>query len=144
MLVEWREELATGNPTIDSQHKELFRRLEGLSKACQEGKGRQELHGLLQFLREYVVRHFADEERLQLEYGYPDYRHHKAQHDGFVAEIAALDSQLASEGTTLPLMVLTNSVVFNWLGNHIIRMDSKLADFVRKSETADEVTPSRN
>ena len=36
--MEWTNNLATGVPEIDNQHKEIFNRVNKLSAACSEGK----------------------------------------------------------------------------------------------------------
>ncbi len=59
MTVEWRENLATGNEEIDRQHMELFRRFNTLLAACNQGKGKDEVNGLLLFLNDYIRTHFA-------------------------------------------------------------------------------------
>ena len=41
MAIEWSSNLATGVPEIDSQHREIFTRVNRLSTACSEGKGKE-------------------------------------------------------------------------------------------------------
>ena len=73
MFMEWSNNLATGVPEIDNQHKEIINRVNSLSAACSEGKGKEEVLRVLLFLEEYIKEHFAAEERLQLRHAYPDY-----------------------------------------------------------------------
>jgi hemerythrin len=47
MLIEWNEDLTTGNRTIDEQHRELIDRFNGLLAACNQGKGKEEIKSLL-------------------------------------------------------------------------------------------------
>jgi hemerythrin len=72
MAVAWTEELATGIEVIDDQHKELFRRIDGLLEACKAGKGREAVAGVLAFLENYVVEHFAAEEKIPRQF-IPEY-----------------------------------------------------------------------
>lgn len=131
MQVEWRDDLLTGDERIDEQHKELFRRINALVTACKEGKARHEVENLLNFLGEYVQTHFAAEERLQLQYGYPEFLVHKAQHEAFLDELRKLQDSFDAEGATLSLMMQANKAVFDWLRGHIIGMDKGLAEFIR-------------
>ena len=62
MAIEWNEKLATGNSNIDDQHKELFCRFDTLLAACNQRKGKDEVHNLLLFLGDYVKTHFSMEE----------------------------------------------------------------------------------
>jgi len=61
MGIEWRESLSIGVELIDSQHKTLLSDFDQLLKACESGKGIEELKTLLGFLDGYVIKHFSDE-----------------------------------------------------------------------------------
>lgn len=133
MQIDWNEELATGNGTIDDQHKELISRINALFTACNQGKGREEVSRLLQFMAEYVRSHFATEEALQQRYAYPDFVAHKAEHSDFVRRLNDLERQFTSEGATLSLVIQTNQSMVNWLISHINATDKKLAAFLRSA-----------
>jgi hemerythrin len=133
MQIEWKEELATGNGTIDAQHKELIVRINDLVVACTQGKGREEVGRLLQFMGDYVRSHFATEEELQLQYDYPEFAAHKAEHHSFVQQLRELEQQFVSAGATLPLVIQTNQSMVGWLITHINGTDKKLATFLRSA-----------
>jgi hemerythrin len=134
MACEWREDLATGNPEIDSQHKELFKRLNALIAAGNERKADAEVGNLLQFLKKYVLVHFATEEQLQLKHGYPNYKAHKSQHDAFIKELHAVEEQFATQGASLLLVQKTSRIAFDWLVNHIFNLDKEMAGFVNRAQ----------
>jgi hemerythrin len=71
MSVSWNESLATGSATIDQQHRKLFAEIAALADAMKRGKGRHEIHTLLDFLGQYVVEHFREEEKLMEELNCP-------------------------------------------------------------------------
>ncbi len=131
MAVEWRENLASGNEEIDRQHMELFRRFNSLLAACNQGKGKVEVNGLLLFLNDYIRTHFALEERLQVQYDYPGYSAHKEQHDKFRRDLRNLERQFGEEGASLALVIQTNQTMINWLLRHISGTDRELASFLR-------------
>jgi len=131
MLIEWNEDLTTGNSTIDAQHKELINRFNTILDACNHGKGKDEVKNLLQFLGEYVKSHFAMEEELQQRFNYPEYALHKQEHVGFIEDFNRLESQFEEEGATLLLVIRTNKAMINWLVRHINGTDKKLAAFLR-------------
>jgi hemerythrin len=130
MAIEWREELATGNREIDSQHKELFRRFNNLLESCNQGKGKEEVYNMLLFLGDYVRTHFDAEEHLQIKHGYPGYAAHKEEHDKFILDLRQLESQLSTEGSTIVLVIQTNQAIVNWLIRHISGTDKQLANFL--------------
>ena len=52
MTITWTPDLATGNTTIDSEHKELIRMIGNLMDACSSGKGRTEMINTIRFLND--------------------------------------------------------------------------------------------
>lgn len=131
MSIEWDNKLATGNSDIDDQHKELFKRFDNLLAACNQRKGKGEVHSVLMFLGDYVRSHFAMEEELQRKHNYPHYADHKAQHEDFIRDLQKLEEQFKEEGVTLSLVIQTNQTMVNWLIKHINATDRALADFLR-------------
>ena len=65
MKYELTKDLETGNAVIDREHKELFGAVNRLLDACGKGQGRAAMESAIQFLLDYVDKHFANEERLQ-------------------------------------------------------------------------------
>ncbi|MCR4430929.1 MAG: bacteriohemerythrin [Tepidanaerobacteraceae bacterium] len=133
MAVQWTEDLATGIEEIDSQHKELFNRINALVDACSKGKGKEELTGVINFLGDYVVMHFGAEEKRMKAQGFPDYDKHKKQHDDFIGEFRDLKEKLEQKGPTVDLVIKVNHFLFDWLMNHIRKMDKVLGAFLKKN-----------
>jgi len=130
MTFMWKEEYATGYAEIDSQHKQLFKAVNDLVSACKSGQGRNKLDSTIKFLVDYTVKHFADEEKLQQKYKYPDYLNHKKLHENFKKTVLELTKQLQEEGPTIALVGKVNSVIGNWLINHIQSEDKKVANHI--------------
>jgi hemerythrin len=131
MAIEWTEDLATEIPEIDAQHKELFSRINRLLEACNQGQGRTEVGETLSFLEDYVLIHFATEEKIMTGRLYPGYAGHKAQHVHFISNLDALKQQFAKEGPSVHLILLTNHTVVDWLRSHIRKLDRDLGAFLR-------------
>ena len=131
MAYEFTKDLETGNALIDSQHRELIAAVNGLLDACGQGKGRAHLAESAQFLSDYTAKHFADEERLQVQSKYPDYANHKRYHDMFKKTVADLARRLNAEGPTIVLVGEMNTALVGWLINHIKREDAKVAAHIR-------------
>ncbi|MBI5639938.1 MAG: hemerythrin family protein [Nitrospirae bacterium] len=131
MAITWSEELATGVALIDAQHQELFLRINKLLEACNQGRGRNEVGSVIKFLEVYVIAHFAEEEQHMINYHYPAYRDHKAQHTEFMENFAKLKGLIDSEGVGLTAVISTNHLVVEWLKNHIRKIDRALGEFLR-------------
>ena len=127
----WSLELETGHAAIDKQHKQLIAALNALSDAYRSGKGSQEVERTMDFLMGYTVKHFADEEALQLKYDYPDYHRHRQFHNDFKATAQALSAELYRDGPTDAFISKVYATVGDWLVNHIRSEDFKMAAYVQ-------------
>jgi hemerythrin-like metal-binding protein len=131
MAIQWTEDLATGSPEIDSQHKEIFRRINGLLDACNLGKGKDEVGRVIEFLDDYVVAHFGVEEKHMLKHGYPGYAEHKAKHEEFKKGFLTLKKKVETEGPGVHTVIATNQMVVDWFLNHIRKVDTRLGAFLK-------------
>ena len=127
MAFSWKDQYATGNKQIDEQHKQLFKAVNDLISACSSGQGHDKLDPTCKFLVDYTVKHFADEEKLQQQYQYPDYNNHKKLHENFKKTALELTTQLKEQGASTVLVGKVNSTIGNWLINHIQKEDKKVA-----------------
>jgi hemerythrin-like metal-binding protein len=130
--IAWTPALETGNKEIDSQHKQIFRLTSSLAEACTRGQGAEALGGALDFLAAYTIRHFADEEALQIQYRDPDFEAHKKAHDEFRETIAALVERYKTSGSSEELLEDVNSILVHWLVQHIQQEDFKIAVYIRQ------------
>jgi len=124
-LIVWDSRLETGHGKIDEQHKslvEIFNRLHG---AMKQGKGKQEVEGILVFLKDYTVTHFAMEEQLMDEHNYSGAQKHKQIHADLVHQVADLVAQFQAGTATLTLPVM--NFLEDWLVQHIQGEDYRFA-----------------
>ena len=129
--VAWDDGLITGNALVDMQHQRLFERVSDLVRACEDGNDIDKLGDTLAFLVNHTVRHFVDEEALQLEYAYPDYEHHKKEHDEFKISVGELSQRFKASGSSAELSGDVNKIIVRWLVNHIQNEDKKLSEYIR-------------
>ena len=134
MTFELTAGLLTGDPTIDEQHRELFARVAALLGASGE-RSRAEVARLLDYVGDYVVEHFGAEERAMEAAGYPDLAAHRAEHQRFVQEFAALRQEFAADGPGPLFVVRVENRVNAWFREHIYRTDRALAAFLRDHRT---------
>lgn len=132
MAIEWKEDLAIGVMDVDSQHKELFIKVNDLFNACNAGKGKEYIDNVIKYLEDYVVLHFSSEEKLQKQNNYPEHEKHKAQHDQFISDFQALKEKIEKSGVTGLTIVQLNQVLVDWLINHIRKSDKALGAFLKE------------
>ncbi|NLY55379.1 MAG: hemerythrin family protein [Firmicutes bacterium] len=130
-MAEWTQDLAVGVPKIDAQHQELYRQVNKLIDACNEGKGKEAVGEVISFLQDYVVQHFQCEEEYMQKYDYPEFAKHKAAHDAFVKSFLDLKARFEQEGPGIHIVVLTNRTVVDWLNSHISKTDKALGAFLK-------------
>ncbi|MDR1231362.1 MAG: bacteriohemerythrin [Spirochaetaceae bacterium] len=129
----WNETFATGNETIDSQHKMLFDAINRLLSAMRKGEARAELKEALDFLSDYTIKHFFDEEQIQKRAGYPDHPNHHRLHENFKATVRKLGGELILKGASEKLIADVRKKIGDWLVTHIKGQDVKLGAYLRET-----------
>jgi hemerythrin len=82
---------------------------------------------LIKGLVGYTMNHFADEESLMKEYGYPDRISHKLEHEEFRDKLLKF-VEAYLQGST-PLTVELLAYLVEWLEKHMIGTDKKYQQF---------------
>ncbi len=132
-IFAWTPDLTTENDFIDDQHKQLFAAADELFASCQIGREKQEaeVKKTIQFLLDYTIKHFADEEELQKKYAYPDYPAHKQTHDEFRDTVRELAEKLPQSGSMDEFIIGVYTTIGEWLIDHIRGQDAKLGAHIR-------------
>jgi len=129
--IAWKDEYKLGYEQVDVQHYQLFVLLSQLVEACTEGGNNAKLGDTLDFLLNYTIHHFIDEEALQIRYNYPDYERHKQLHDDFKQTAREMAQHYEEYGYSTEFCIDVNKVLVKWLINHILREDKKIGDHIR-------------
>lgn len=130
MRAEFDDSLVTGNEMIDSQHKELIGKINGLLESCELGKDKIAAVKTLEYLADYTEFHFGEEEKLQEEIEYPGIKEHKAEHAKLFRVVEELHEMLEEqEGPTDAFVVQVNENVIQWLYKHIKGFDRSVAEY---------------
>lgn len=130
--VAWNDNLKLGNEQVDAQHKRLFELVNNLVSSCIEGTDTIHLQETLDFLVEYTVQHFHDEESLQLQCHYPEYERHKQLHEDFKVTVGELVQKFAQSASSAELSNNVNKIVVQWLVNHILKEDKKIGKHIQR------------
>jgi len=137
MELQWTLDMQVGVEEIDAQHKELFVRINKLRAALGQGRGKDEIDRTIRFLEEYVVDHFAGEERRMAETTYPYAGLHKAEHADFIRDFSLIKEKLERmerEGMITTFAVIeVQRKLYDWLVNHIAKSDKVLGAFIAAS-----------
>lgn len=129
-MIAWDPSLATGDAMIDRQHQELYRIVNELHTACNEGHTDEQIDRALSWLLSYTIEHFAAEEDLMVRSEYPALSRdeHVGEHDAFKAQVDGLLGQ--RRRGELTAMKPVAELVRTWLDTHINCLDRRLAEHV--------------
>jgi hemerythrin-like metal-binding protein len=116
--MEWTPTLATGQVTLDDQHRGLFKCLADLETAATEERTLFAVYTLTR-LKHYVSDHFTTEEAMMRKSNYPNLKQHIDEHEQFRMRLREL--QISSVHADIS----TTMVEFlrDWLVNHIAKSD---------------------
>lgn len=133
----WAGTYDTGIVAIDEQHRRFLDLLNNMASLDLPSafnqlskEHRKRLFLLLIELREYAARHFATEERMLVEAGYPGVLPHKKLHNAFIRAILDHEDRLIDGSLTVCLDL--QKFLGKWWLDHILREDMKYAEFMRK------------
>jgi hemerythrin len=123
----WSKALESGIPIIDAQHQELFRQVDILI----DGKNANRHKEVLDYLEQYIAKHFSDEQKMHAESKYPKAAEHKRYHDEYVKVFKRLKDKYIMEGPTPANNMEINKSVVGWLKDHIMVRDKEFAVYYK-------------
>ena len=131
--LEWSDRLAVGEPSIDEQHRRLIDLFNQFHGALHTEGGKAAVASVLDALVDYTKFHFAHEAGLMKKSGYPDSPDHLAKHDDLIGQAVAYKVRFdTGEAVGAELTHFFRE----WLVNHILKTDRKLAAFLRGEKPA--------
>ncbi len=136
MPITWNDSLLTGVPTVDAQHKDLFRQVNAFHEAMKQGKAKEELGKLLDFLGRYTQQHFVDEERFMDQYQCSAATANKAAHQALLKRFGELRQRLEQDKTGVQVAMEIYRELSDWLVKHVQGIDLQLRDAVQARHSA--------
>jgi hemerythrin len=125
----WNDRFLVGHGTIDRTHAEFVELLDGVFRASDDI-----LPGLLAALATHLESHFAFEEQLMREYKFPPGDCHADEHARVMASVREVCAEIAA-GSLENARPLAQALA-DWFPGHIDYMDSALAIWIVKKQTA--------
>lgn len=135
-LMQWDETMSVSIETIDRQHMKLIDLINEAYEAIQK----HDVHKRMQIIDkmcDYALIHFASEEALLKEHGFPDLDAHRKQHAAFNEAVKEFKKKQI-ENTNLSQIFVFLS---RWLTTHIMEDDMQYVSYMPKEITTDQ-TPS--
>jgi hemerythrin len=116
---------------IDEQHKIWIGRYNSVVEAIESRGGPAPVTNTLGFLIDYTDVHFSTEEGFMTQAGYPELDAHKAKHEELRGTVANLVQDFEEEGETHVLEDAVETLLGNWLIDHIRETDQLFGAFVK-------------
>jgi len=118
--------MSTGDVSIDAQHRALIDAINGLEQMLLDGKGVEEVRKTLDFMGDYVVKHFAHEEEVMARKGCPIAGINKQQHQKLLQKYAEWRRDFDASGGNLSMVNELHGFLVKWLTTHICKTDTCL------------------
>ena len=122
-LLTWKHANMVGVRALDDQHGILMDTMNELRQAVVRGAGREQVSEVLDRLIEFTRMHFATEERLLEQTGFPALAAHRVEHQRVLAQIleAAPRAQHGEEVHMHSLLIFLR----DWYVTHIGSLDQE-------------------
>jgi hemerythrin len=129
-LIEWKPSMSVGVAEMDRQHQKLIELTNRVYEAMLRGKGNEVLGQVVRELVAYTRSHFAAEEALMTQWGYPSLAQHRSKHEELVVQVDKLATEL--EEKRLGMSVRVVQFLRNWLVDHIQGTDKGYTGFLAR------------
>ena len=125
--LEWQDSYTIGDPAIDEQHRELFKRAAYLLAATShEG---QVISAMRLF--QYMRTHLSHEEELMRHLQYPDFETHTQEHHELIARLNTISLKIANENLVKADL---EEFLGDWFLKHMETADTELARFANATK----------
>lgn len=124
-MFEMKDEFLTGIDMIDDEHRELFRIAQSAMDLYQNEFVADKYDHIVEILEElkaYTVKHFADEEAYMESIHYKRLFSQKIEHDAFIEKLNEYNLDEIDENQNETILDLLN-FLNDWLVNHILEQD---------------------
>ena len=135
MPIQWRADLQIDCGRIDDDHKSLIAVINQFDNQMSHADS----HATLLKLEECSKQHFASEEKVLLEMGYPEYHEHLVEHNWLSYSLSIIISSFNSPSQTCDVPMIrsrASKLLRHWLIDHIIAWDVPIRDFINNQTQA--------
>ena len=127
-IMNWTDAYSVGIAEIDNQHRKLIEMINTMHDAMIKGQAKAVMDKILDDMISYCASHFATEERLFSQHGYPDAAEHKDKHHKMTTKVLELQTQFKQGKATITFDVM--DFLQQWLDKHILGTDKKYGPFL--------------
>ncbi len=126
----WKKRYEVGIPSIDEQHRKLFRLIERVTTPLRGNDETADLEGRLGELIVFAREHFAAEEEKMASSDYAEYARQKSEHGKILRELDEYYNRLCSNREDTEVDFL--EYLKGWIVTHTLAEDRKYGPFFRE------------
>lgn len=120
---------------MNRDHAEFVALVDTALAALINQHNQAEIDHLLDHLLEHTRRHFAEENRLMEEFGFPPMPVHQGEHERTLADMSARIESWKRERDTGQLKAWLGTGLPDWFVNHVRTMDFMTALFIKTAQS---------
>lgn len=113
---------------LDRHHQRIFRTVAELDCALRKGRADYIIGEVLEKLIEHTINHFAAEEDLMQQHGFPGLGDHRADHKMLAQKLTKFNLSHKAGKSNVPSALLV--FLQTWLRDHILKTDKEYSDFL--------------
>jgi len=124
----WEQSYSVNIAELDHQHQRLFRTVAELEYAVRAGRAEAIIDEVLDKVIEHTIGHFAAEEELMEQHGFPGLAAHRYDHQMLSQKLATFNlSNLAGRPDIASAFL---AFLQTWLRDHILKTDKEYSEFL--------------
>jgi hemerythrin-like metal-binding protein len=127
-LIAWNETMSMGIEIIDRQHRGLVELANALHEAILNKAPDGQRQAIFEELIRHTREHFAFEEALFAEHGYPELEEHQQEHVRLIEQIEEFKRQAAAGD--LVSGVESMQFIKKWVSAHILESDKQYSGYM--------------
>ncbi len=127
-LMEWNDALSVNIEEVDRHHKILINLMNDVYRGVMLEQPTDSVHHALDELVNFTVTHFAYEEKLFSEHGYPDQHSHSEKHKALLSQVGDVVNRYKSGDTSVGTAMMM--FLKDWLVKHIMGTDQEYTKFL--------------
>jgi len=128
-MITLSKDMEIGVKKIDDQHRELVDRINAVTSMGAQSVSKEETQKTINLLGDYIIKHFADEEMLQVQCLYPKYEWHKGQHKLLKDAYQKIKEEFAELGPSPKFTLDLSRSIIDWVVRHIKSADVEFGKY---------------
>ena len=133
--IRWKQSYNINVAELDMQHERLFRTVAELERALDMGSADTIINETLRKVVSHTIEHFATEEALMQEHGFPGLAAHCHEHSMLAQKLTEFNLSNMAGRPGIPAALL--EFLQTWLREHVLKSDKRYGDFLdtRRAES---------